>query len=122
MQVDDLQPLSRAAIGRVERDELVGELRLLERSALELFTESARLEINQPGRTPGVKINPSLAFLKVVEEWKVRLADVAQPTALRFYGSDRDAGAITIRLPAGTGRPASSSASRAIRTMVKAGG
>lgn len=34
------------------------------------FAESARLEPNQPGRTPGVKMNPSLAFLKVVDEWK----------------------------------------------------
>ena len=35
--VDDLEALPGAAIGGVERDELVGELRLLQRGALELF-------------------------------------------------------------------------------------
>lgn len=35
--VDDLEPLPGAAIGGVERDELVGELRLLQRRAFELF-------------------------------------------------------------------------------------
>ncbi|WP_414662055.1 CHASE2 domain-containing protein [Horticoccus sp. 23ND18S-11] len=36
--------------------------------AVALFQQSATLEPNQPGRTPGVKTNPSLAFIEVVEE------------------------------------------------------
>src|SRR5690606_38609766 len=37
-----LEPLSGAAIGGVERDELVGELRLLERGAFELVWRDGR--------------------------------------------------------------------------------
>src|SRR3546814_11066110 len=41
--VDDLKPLPGAAIGGVKRDELIGELWLLERGAFELDRKSTRL-------------------------------------------------------------------------------
>lgn len=39
--------------------------------AIALFQQSARLEPNQPGVTPGVKTNPSLVYLDIVESYKI---------------------------------------------------
>jgi adenylate cyclase len=39
--------------------------------ALELFRRSAPLEPNQPDTTPGVKTNPSLEYIRIVERCKV---------------------------------------------------
>jgi adenylate cyclase len=38
--------------------------------AIALFKESARLEPNQPGKTPGVSTNPSLVYLRITEKYK----------------------------------------------------
>ena len=34
------------------------------------FRQSAELELNQPGRTPGVKSNPSLVYLQIVADYR----------------------------------------------------
>ena len=50
-----------------------GLARYLERdwdAAEKLFRASASLELNQPGVTPGVKKNPSLVYLDIVEEYR----------------------------------------------------
>ena len=50
-----------------------GLARYLERdwdAAEKLFRASASLEPNQPGVTPGVKKNPSLVYLDIVEEYR----------------------------------------------------
>ncbi|MFM9080323.1 MAG: hypothetical protein ACKOTE_09360 [Opitutaceae bacterium] len=39
-------------------------------AAEKLFRASAALEPNQPGVTPGVKKNPSLVYLGIVEEYR----------------------------------------------------
>lgn len=39
--------------------------------AIALFKQSARLEPNQPGKTPGVSTNPSLVYLRISENYKV---------------------------------------------------
>jgi len=39
--------------------------------ALALFQQSARLESNQPGITPGVKTNPSLVYFDIIEGYKL---------------------------------------------------
>jgi adenylate cyclase len=40
-------------------------------AAMALFRQSNELEPNQPGKTPGVKTNPSLVYLGVAEEYKL---------------------------------------------------
>lgn len=40
--------------------------------ALELFRQSAPLEPNQPGRTPGAKTNPSLEYQRIVERCRAQ--------------------------------------------------
>lgn len=39
--------------------------------AIALFKQSAMLEPNQPGVTPGVSSNPSLVYIKITEQYKV---------------------------------------------------
>ena len=39
--------------------------------AIGLFNQSAALEPNQPGKTPGVKTNPSLVYVGIAEHYKV---------------------------------------------------
>jgi adenylate cyclase len=41
-------------------------------AALALFRQSAELEPNQPGKTPGVKSNPSLVYLGIAEKYKLQ--------------------------------------------------
>lgn len=43
--------------------------------ALAKFRQSASLEPNQPGRTPGVKTNPSLVYLEIVAQMKIAPPD-----------------------------------------------
>ena len=38
--------------------------------AIALFKQSAELEPNQPGKTPGVKTNPSLVYVGIAEDYK----------------------------------------------------
>ncbi len=38
--------------------------------AIALFKQSAELEPNQPGKTPGVKTNPSLVYIGITEDYK----------------------------------------------------
>ena len=38
--------------------------------AIALFKQSAELEPNQPGKTPGVKTNPSLVYIGIAEDYK----------------------------------------------------
>jgi len=38
--------------------------------ALALFRQCVPLEINQPGKTPGVKTNPSLVYIGITEDYK----------------------------------------------------
>jgi adenylate cyclase len=38
--------------------------------AIALFKRSAELEPNQPGRTPGVKTNPSMVYIGIAEDYK----------------------------------------------------
>jgi len=40
-------------------------------AATAMFEQSARLEPNQPGRTPGVSGNPSLVYLEIVESYRL---------------------------------------------------
>ncbi len=40
--------------------------------AIALFKQSARLEPNQPGKTPGVSTNPSLVYLRITESYKAK--------------------------------------------------
>lgn len=39
--------------------------------AIALFKQSVELEPNQPGKTPGVKTNPSLVYIAIAEDYKV---------------------------------------------------
>ena len=48
--------------------------------AAALFRQSAGLEPNQPGATPGVKTNPSLVYLGIVEQYR------AEPPAPDWEG------------------------------------
>jgi adenylate cyclase len=40
-------------------------------AAITLFRQSNELEPNQPGKTPGVKTNPSLVYLDIAEQYKL---------------------------------------------------
>jgi adenylate cyclase len=40
-------------------------------AAVACFEKSAELEPNQPGKTPGVKTNPSLVYIDIVERYKI---------------------------------------------------
>jgi adenylate cyclase len=40
-------------------------------AAIALFRQSEQLEPNQPGKTPGVKTNPSLVYIGIAEDYKV---------------------------------------------------
>jgi adenylate cyclase len=39
--------------------------------ALALFAQSSELELNVPGKTPGVASNPSLVYIGITEQYKL---------------------------------------------------
>ena len=67
---ESLAPTAHECIGLFER----GLARYYARDwdgAIALFKQSVELEPNQPGRTPGVKTNPSLVYIGITEHYKV---------------------------------------------------
>jgi adenylate cyclase len=66
---DNLPPGARECIALFEQ----GLAKYYERewdAAIALFQQSARIEPNQPGKTPGVKTNPSLVYIGISEKYK----------------------------------------------------
>ncbi len=67
---ESLAPTARECIGLFEQ----GLAKYYARDwdgAIALFKESGRLEPNQPGKTPGVKTNPSLVYIGIAADYKV---------------------------------------------------
>lgn len=66
---EDVTPHTRAAVALFEEGLACYQARDWD-AALEKFTASAELEPNQPGKTPGVKTNPSLVYQSFVRHLK----------------------------------------------------
>jgi adenylate cyclase len=67
---DRLEPTARECVGLFEQGLEKFYARDWDR-AVSFFKQSVALEPNQPGRTPGVKENPSLVYVGLVEHYKI---------------------------------------------------
>ena len=67
---ESLHPTGRECIGIFEQALAKYYARDWE-AAIALFKQSEVLEPNQPGKTPGVKTNPSLVYIAIAEDYKV---------------------------------------------------